>query len=152
MESIVPRVLSEAHQRIAHVLNKAVGAGDLATISQVLDRWPTQPSPGNDSGNCIPALWPFRAALAGAIETSNAALASTVLDYGLRIEPYALIICAGFTVSGDVSGVRRSWLGYQHAGTREPANLPIVGHISHSTSPKLRSGIDFLSLHIALAL
>ncbi|KAL8769632.1 MAG: hypothetical protein Q9209_004429 [Squamulea sp. 1 TL-2023] len=91
MPIILPSNLSEADQKISHVLETAIHAGDLATINQVLDHWPNQPSSGNNSGDYVPALWPFKAALSGAIDTIDTAIASNVLERGLKIELYAVM-------------------------------------------------------------
>ncbi|KAL8781972.1 MAG: hypothetical protein Q9213_005756 [Squamulea squamosa] len=91
MTIIIPSNLSEADQTIARDLETAIDAEDLATISQLLDYWPNQPSSGNNSGDYNPVLWPFKAVLSGAVETTNTAVASNVLDRGLKIELYAVM-------------------------------------------------------------
>ncbi|KAI4117143.1 MAG: hypothetical protein LQ338_007602 [Usnochroma carphineum] len=89
---IFPSGLSDTDQQCAQILSTAVDGGDLATIRQVLETWPSQPSSGIDSGDYVPELWPFKAVLSGAIEKGNPEIVSDVLDRGLKIELYAVML------------------------------------------------------------
>ena len=89
---IIPSGLSTADRHCARILQTAIEVGDLATISQLLQSWPTQPDSENNSGDYVPDLWPFKAVLSGAIEKGNIELSSYVLDHGLKIELYAMML------------------------------------------------------------
>ncbi len=91
MVGIEPIDPSPAEQQIAQILMAALDSGDIATIKQTLDQWPSQPDAEHNSEDYEENLWPFKLVLSGAIETHNSDIVSSVLDSGLKIELYAVL-------------------------------------------------------------
>lgn len=84
---IEPIYQSPVEQKIGQILMAALDSGDIATIKQTLDEWPSKPDAEHNSGNYDENLWPFKLVLS----EDNPQIVSSVLDSGLKIELYAVL-------------------------------------------------------------
>ncbi|KAL8952170.1 MAG: hypothetical protein Q9222_001908 [Ikaeria aurantiellina] len=74
-------------------LTEAAERGDLSTIQRLLEAWPSEPNPPElSSGDYAPELWPFKAVLFRAMEKGNTDIAAYILQRGLRIELYVIML------------------------------------------------------------